>query len=352
MTLRFAARRRRSPGGAVLCIGQATLDHVFEVGRFDAIGHKTRARSHRVVGGGVAANAAVTVSRLGGTAAFCGCVGDDPDGVRVIDALRRERVNTRHVLRVPDVATPVSSVIVADGGARTIVNHTDPRLFDRAAPRLDIEELGAILVDGRWPDGARAGLEFARLCGLPGIVDVDRLPTGPDELDLLLLTASHLVFSSDALADLAGTPDPAAGLAFARERTDARLAVTRGGAGGAWLDDDGTAHAIRPFDVEVVDTTGAGDVFHGAMALALAEGQPERLAYAFGSAAGAMKCTRPGARDGIPSRAEVQQHIAEQPEATRPDVLAIPDVGVGLASDQPASDHLTHDRDLNDEART
>lgn len=289
---------------AVLCVGQATLDHVFEVQRFGPIGHKTEARSHHTVGGGIAANAAVAVSRLGGVAIFVGCVGDDQNGVAVLDALVDDGVDTRHVVRVGHVPTPVSAVVVGDDGGRSIVNHTDPALFDRSAPSGIDATLDAVLVDGRWSAGTLMGLELARVRGIPSVVDVDRFPADDRLRNRMLDAASHLVFSADALAELTGTPQPSAGLLAAGELTSAFVAVTCGENGVHWLDRP-TVRTIAPLTIDVVDTTGAGDVFHGAFALALAEGKPEVDALRFASIAAAITCSRPGARAGIPRRREV-----------------------------------------------
>ena len=99
---------------------------------------------------------------------------------------------------------------------------------------------------------------------------------------------------------------PGRGLLAMRDRTDAFLAVTTGAGGVWWL--DGSEIRNQPaFPVEVVDTVGAGDVFHGALALALAERQPEPAALRFASAAAALKCARPGGRAGTPARSEVEE---------------------------------------------
>jgi sulfofructose kinase len=122
----------------------------------------------------------------------------------------------------------------------------------------------------------------------------------------LLELASHVVFGREGLAAMAETPDIAQGLGRMREQTGAWLAVTCGGEGVYWLDDGQVRH-LPAFEVEVVDTLAAGDVFHGALALALAERRPIEAALPFAAAAAAIKCTRFGGRDGIPNRAEVER---------------------------------------------
>ena len=161
------------------------------------------------------------------------------------------------------------------------------------------------MVDARWPDATRQALELAQTAGIPGVVDVDRLPTDPD----LLTTASHLVFSEAALIELTGTTDLDAGLRQAAGRFGGHISVTSGERGVKWLE-DGSVHHLPAFEVDAVDTTGAGDVFHGAFALALAEGSTERDAFEFGAATAAVKCSRLGARSGIPRRSDVEEFLS------------------------------------------
>lgn len=284
---------------AVLCVGQATLDHVFEVEHFGPIGHKTAARSHRTVGGGIAANAAVAVSRLGGQAIFVGCVGNDENGAAVVDALVDDGVDTHHVVRVRHLPTPLSAVVVGDDGGRSIVNHTDPALFDRPAPPGIDADIDAVLVDGRWSSGTLMGLELARRRGVPGVVDVDRLPTDGHLRSRLLDIASHLVFSADALAELTGTAHPARGLHAAAELTSAFVAVTCGGDGVHWLDHP-TVRTVTPLAIDVVDTTGAGDVFHGAFTHAFLKTRSVREAARFANLTAARKCEGMTGRPTLP----------------------------------------------------
>lgn len=293
----------------VVCSGQATLDHVFEVAGPLRPGHKHRARDHRRIGGGVAANAAVAISRLGGRAVFIGCVGDDVTGDEVVAGLADEGVDTRHVIRVSGLPTPTSSVLVEPGGDRTIVNHTPDCCFCRRPPSIATFGASAVLDDGRWPAASEELLWFARTAGIPGVVDVDRVPDDLQHRDAILRLGSHLVFSAPALEAFTGTEDPVAALRAARVVADGQLFVTLGGRGVVWMDGD-DVRTMPAVPVDVIDTTGAGDVFHGAFALALAEGRCVDEAVRFASAAAALKCTMLGGREGAPSRAAVDELLA------------------------------------------
>lgn len=194
-----------------------------------------------------------------------------------------------------------------------------PRLFEEApAPAEPLpDRLDAVLVDGRWPRAAVAALEAARGRGIPGLADLDH-PMAEPWAGRLLAAASHVCFSRDGLSRWTGEAAPEVGLERIAARTTAALAVTLGGAG-ALLLEDGRAMRLPAFPVRAVDTLGAGDTFHGALAVALAERRPWRPALRFAGAAAALRCARPGGRDAFPTRAEVEALLAGSDDpATRP----------------------------------
>ncbi|MFQ5972426.1 MAG: PfkB family carbohydrate kinase, partial [Alphaproteobacteria bacterium] len=189
---------------AVACVGIAVLDIVFSVDELPSAAGKYYAREYREIGGGVAANAAATVTALGGHARYVGRVGDDAVGQRILAELRDWDVDTTHVEQVAGCGSSVSAVLVDRTGERLIVNHVDPRLFGNGA-RLDggaLAGMDAVLVDTRWPDGAEAALSATAARGAPAVLDCDRAPAS--EGDRLLKAASHVVFSETALTELAG----------------------------------------------------------------------------------------------------------------------------------------------------
>jgi sulfofructose kinase len=293
----------------VTCVGIAVLDLVFRVDSFPETPGKYRASERREVGGGVAATAAATVSSLGGRGVFVGCVGDDAEGERIVADLARYGVGTLGVRRVAGAQSPLSVVLVEASGERTIVNHASSGLFDEAAPLTESDLVGAdaVLADMRWPSAAVVALDIARRRGLPAVLDCDHDPTDhPD----VVAAASHAVFALPTLAAFVGAGDPEAALRAASGLTGGIVVATDGGNGVHWLDGDRYRH-LPAFRVDVVDTLGAGDVFHGALALALAEGRPLESALRWASAAAAIKCTRFGGRAGIPARSEVDRFVEE-----------------------------------------
>lgn len=281
----------------VVTVGLAVLDLVLGVDRFPSAPGKQFARSSALVGGGPAATAAVAVARLGGRAMFVGRIGDDPVGGLILHDLATEGVRTDAVGVVSGATSPMSSVLVDATGERSIVNHLDPGLhLDPPGP---LPAGDAYVADVRWPAGAEAAMVEAAERGVPGVLDLDRTDRGVPEA--AVSAASHVVAAADAF-----DADPEDTLEALAQRTAAAVAVTAGARGVARLV-DGRVRWLAPPAVEVVDTLGAGDVFHGAFALALAEGRDDLRALRFASAAAAVKCTRPGGRAGIPNRAEVDE---------------------------------------------
>lgn len=295
---------------AIVCVGLAVHDVMFTVDRLPSGAGKTHAVNRVEMGGGPAANAAVAIATLGGDARFVGVLGEDRLGHTITAELEELDVDTTHVRRSNYHRSPTSSVTIDRSGERAIVNHTDPDLFAGAhlPSGQELHGASAVLVDVRWHEGARAGLRWARDQGVPGVVDYDLGDTdGPALAEL----ASHVIFSSGALARLTGTQDPGDGLRTARTLTPAWLAVTVGERGTVWLEGDQPRHQPG-YVVETVDTTGAGDVYHGVFALELARGRDEIEAMRSASAAAALACTRVGGRDGVPSRDELTRFLQEK----------------------------------------
>jgi sulfofructose kinase len=167
-----------------------------------------------------------------------------------------------------------------------------------------------VLGDTRWEEGARHLFALARAAGIPAIFDGDRRPADPALLDL----STHVVFSEQGLAELAGTDDRRAALRRVAAGRDAFIAVTAG-ADGVYAVQGGEIRHHPGFAVAAVDTLGAGDVWHGAFALGLGEGMTEAEAIRLASAVAALKCTRPGGSFGTPTRDEVAHFLKSRPES-------------------------------------
>lgn len=303
----------------LMVLGHAVIDHVFALAEAPVAAEKYRAVGYRAVGGGMAANAAVAIRRLGGEVSFCGRVGDDAVGTAIRDGLVAEGIDTTYLTTRPGRISPLSGVMVDPTGQRTLANYTDPQLFegiDGLPGRLD-DDIQVVLTDYRWNAGAVHLLALAKDTGRISILDFDR--NAPKDLTLLAC-ATHIVFGEAGLKALTGRRKLERALRAARKWTDAWLGVTAGSRGVLWLEGQ-DIHEMPGFEVDSVDTLGAGDVFHGAFALALAEGKRESEAIWFAQAAAALKTTRFGGREGSPTRAEVTAFLADRPA---PEVSVVP----------------------------
>jgi len=295
---------------SILLAGVAVIDFVFQLDRLPRAAEKYRARDAAIAGGGCAANAAVAVARLGGPAALAARVGDDVVGDLIIRGLEAEGVDCSRIRRFEGHRSSYSSVYVDAVGERQIVNFRDNTLsFDAAwlAPQLP-RDFDAALGDTRWPQGATEVLRKARDIGVPGVLDAEAPSAEAREA---LRAASHVAFSRQGMRDFCGHDDTLRALREVAGESGAWVCVTDGAGGVTYLS-DGHARHVPSFAVDAVDTLGAGDVWHGAFALALGEGQHEPAAVLFANAVAAIKCTRFGGRAGIPTRDEVERFLAEK----------------------------------------
>lgn len=302
------------PSPLVVCAGIAVLDHVYRMKRFPAPGSKTRAREFLIVGGGCAANAAVAIARLGGRTRFAaplgGPAGFDAAGDAIVAGLEHEGVDASGVARMSGVISPTSAIIIDASGERLIVNQRDEKLTAvRAAdPDTLVADAAAVLADNRFAEFVLPIATAARRRGLPVVIDGDR-PTRAS--DALLSAATHVIFAADGLRATAEIDDLEAALRRIAQHTNAFLAVTDGERGAVWLD-GATVRNQPAFRVDAIDTLAAGDVFHGAFALALVEGANEAAAMRFAAATAALKCTRFGGGGAAPKRAEVEALLAAE----------------------------------------
>lgn len=297
----------REGGPLILCAGIAVIDYVFRLDRFPAPDIKSRANEFITINGGCAANAAVALTRLGGRARLAAPLGNDPLGAEIMAGLRGEGITCDGIAQVAGAISPISAIMIDASGERIIVNYRDARLD--VARVLDLESLLAgvhgVLIDNRFPEFVLPIATEARQRGLSILLDGDK-PTS--ETDILLRTCTHVIFSAEGLRATAGLDDLGAALHHIARQTDAFLAVTDGANGIWWIESGKTRH-LPAFPVRAVDTLGAGDVFHAAVALTLAETREMACCLRFAAAAAAIKCTRFGGITGAPSRAETEAFL-------------------------------------------
>ncbi len=282
----------------VACVGITVMDRIYYVEGLPTEGGKYVAKRYTEVGGGPAATAAVAAAKLGAQVDFIGRVGDDDTGNSLLAELESLGVNTRYTRRYHDAKSSQSAIMVDAQGERIIVNFPSPDLLPDAdwLNEIDFSQWDVVLADVRWHDGAKRAFTLARQQGVMTILDGD---VTPQDISELVALSDHAAFSEPGLMRLTGMKDRDAALKQAQTLTNGHVYVTRGSEGCDWIQ-DGLLQHQPGFTVDVVDTTGAGDVFHGALAFSLASGTSMTDAVRFASGVAALKCTRPGGRAGIP----------------------------------------------------
>lgn len=288
----------------LICVGHSALDHVYRISSFPSEPTKVRALEAIEIGGGMAANAAVAIVRLGGKAELWSRVGEDNAGAIIRASLKAEKVDVRYLEGFEDARSSTSAVIVDDRGERLIVGMRDTSIPSSTnwLPLERIAGAAAILADLRWLEATRVVFGRARQVGVPTILDAD---LGAREAlpDLLVIT-DFAVFSAAALREFIPGGSDEDRLRDVLQRGPKHAGVTLGADGYLWLDENGLGRQSG-YRVDAVDTTGAGDAFHGALALAIADGRPMREAAKVACAVAALKCTRLGSRAGLPTKAEL-----------------------------------------------
>jgi sugar/nucleoside kinase (ribokinase family) len=308
MALSSDSARSRRP--VVLCAGIAVEDFIFKVERFPQPGEKAQASTLIATAGGCAANAAIAVSRLGGEARFSGPIGTDGASNRFLTSLARDHVDASHVERVDGGSISVSGIMIDATGEKLVATRHGERLGDARPrdPAALVADVDIVMADNRFPDFVRPILQAAIDRRIPAVLDGDRATT-PD--DPLLAIATHVIFSAEALRATTRLDDIADALALIARVAPGFLAATNGPDGVLWLE-NGRPRRLAAFPIEAVDTLGAGDTFHGAFALALAEGCDLNRAMRFAAAAAALKCTRFGGISGTPTRHDVDAFLANR----------------------------------------
>lgn len=291
------------PAIDVLCVGHASYDLVFSVPHHPSADEKMFADQLLGCGGGPAANAAVTVARLGFRAAFAGYLGRDLYGQRHLDELHAEGIDDRYIVR-GDSPTPVSAILVKPDGQRALINYKgDTRPLTDDAIDFTNVDARVLLFDGHEPHVSLSLLQQLGDRQLPTILDAGSLHDGTRAL---LDKMDYLACSEKFAQQYAGSIEGA--LSSLAGKTPA-VVITLGERGLVWQRGAESGRLDAP-PVQAIDSTGAGDAFHGALAVAIAAGLSWQDTLAFASAAGAHCCTVTGARPGMPNDIQVRTLVA------------------------------------------
>jgi sulfofructose kinase len=273
------------------------VDHLYWVEGLDLGAERTRYAARKVAAGGMVATALVQAVRSGCAAKLLSVLGEDEEGRFVARSLRAAGVSTRGVVTSPKVPTSQAVVLVdAKSGERRFLV-PDRTKVERRGPRLD---LGAIrkgvplLVDGHYPIDALRAVRRAREQGAPVISDFNR-PTADNRK--LLPFVDYLIVPESFVTEY-HPGSPADALLRLHDEFGGTPIVTQGARGGLYLD-GGHVRRFESPKVKVVDTTGAGDAFHGAFAAGLAQGIGFEKNLSRAAREGARACTRAGGMTAV-----------------------------------------------------
>ncbi len=298
----------------ILGFGAVAVDDLLYVDDYPPVDQKVRVHHRDRQGGGNCATALVAAARLGARCAYVGALGDDELSRWVIENFARENVDTAYRAQRAD-GRPFHSTIVVERttGRRTVFASNDG--FSGADPELPTPELIAaarmLLVDHHGVEGSIRAARIARETGVAVVADIERDPGGP--FAELLDVIGHLVVSEAFAQRWTGEPDTARATKklFCPER---QVVVVTCGARGCWFAaaEDARPEHVPAFEVDVVDTTGCGDVFHGAYCAALAEGKDLGHRVVWASATAALKATQHGGQAGCPTRVAVEAFLSDR----------------------------------------
>ncbi len=304
----------------VLGLGCVAVDDLLYVANYPRAESKERVRRHERQCGGLTATALVAAARLGARCAYAGYLGEDADSRFVIDNFEREGIECQQCVRRSE-ARPIHSTIIVDETHRTrtiFFNLQGSMGASAEAPAEGVLRSTRVLfVDHYGIEGMTRAARIAREAGIAVVGDLERNEwPGFDEL---LALVDHLLVPQSFAEKATGCADPAQA-ATKLWRQDRQAVVVTCGERGCWFVDAADPHMARhqpAFAVDVVDTTGCGDVFHGAYAAALAEGMGMEERVRLASATAALKATRHGGQAGIPTRAAVVEFLSRAPGSIR-----------------------------------
>lgn len=294
----------------IVGLGLNATDTVLMVREFPPLGGKERVISLSQQAGGQMATALVACQRLGLQARYIGKVGGDAAGRFQLQSLRKEGIDIQYATDVPGATTQFGLIIVDQAtGERTVFWDRDKRLevTPRELKSEAITSAKILHVDGCDAAACMRAARWARKAGIPVVADLDTVYKRVEQIFPLI---DYLIASANFLPAVTGYNDPFLVLEYMAREYKIRAPGMTLGRDGSLVYTGGRFYYSPGFVVETVDTTGAGDIFHGAFAYGLLQGWPIVQILDFSNAMAGLNCTGVGARGGIATRAEAEKLMA------------------------------------------
>lgn len=297
----------------ILGLGCTAVDELLFVAAYPAADGKARVQRRERHCGGLTATALIAAARLGGKCAFAGVLGEDEQSRFVLDCLKRENVRITHVVRRSD-ARPIRSTVVVDERRKTRAIFFDTNKVWGADPIAPTEKVirstRVLLLDNFGIKGMVRAAKIARAAGIPIVADFES-GDQPGFFKLLGLV-DHLILSGGFACKLTGAKHPAEAARALWAKGRQVVIVTCGAKGCYYLaSGDQMPKSMPAFKIKALNTTGCGDVFHGAYALALARNLELKERIRFASAAAACKATQHAGQDGFPTPRTVNKLLEQ-----------------------------------------
>jgi sugar/nucleoside kinase (ribokinase family) len=301
---------KSSPIGLVdlVGVGLNATDTLIPLASYPERGSKMEYGSETVLPGGQVASTVIACQHWGLRTRYVGKLGDDAAASLHQAAFAREGVETR-IVTVPGGVSPKSLILVDAAGERTVLNRRDDRLVLQPDEiRRDwIVNARALHVDGHDTAAATLAARWAREAGVPVVADLDELYPGVEDL---LEKIDYLIVSRDFPCRLMHEPDLETALRGMQDRYGSVLAAATLGQDGVLAWDGNSFHHTPAYQVPVMDTTGAGDIFHAGFIYGLLQGWPLDRQLDFACAAAALNCMEAGARGGIETLEAIEDLMA------------------------------------------
>ena len=296
----------------ILVLGGMNMGLITRASRLPKPGETLRGERFYNSSGGKGATQAVAAARLGAQVTMVGRVGNDLFGPALLDALRRDGIDVGDVAVDTEEATGAGVIIVDGSGQNHVLATYGANLrcdaVQLAAVESHLDAADALMLQMEVPfEVSTAAAAMAQARGVRVILDpapAAEIPVATyGHLDIVAPNQTEAEIHTGVIVDDVESAHQAAAILLQRGVSVAIIKMAELGVYYATVHESGH---VPPFPVDVVDTTSAGDAFHGALAVALAEGQSLPAAVRFGAAAGALAVTRPGVQDSMPARAEVE----------------------------------------------
>ncbi|MBX9706001.1 MAG: ribokinase [Gammaproteobacteria bacterium] len=299
----------------IAVVGSINMDLIFKTPRMPMLGETLNGHSFHQAHGGKGANQAVAAARMGAAVDFIATIGDDSNGRSCLQALAQDGINVQHVSVVAESATGVAGILLNDSGQNCIVVATGANAListlDIDKAKNTISEAKLLLCQLETPLAiVLHAIDYARQANVQVVLN----PAPAQNLNELILSqVDYLILNETEATVLSGlaVSDLASAEAAATILQDrgAKVVLLTLGALGMYVATDEKSYFLPAFEVEVVDTTAAGDTFVGSFAVAIAEGMELRTACMFAQSAAALAVTKLGAQTSIPDREAVERQL-------------------------------------------